>query len=125
MKRKLSVAVAMTGFPPVLVMDEPSCGLDPGARRVLWSVINGAQVNIVKYSSQNILLILNICPKVQILRELYFAFRRRAPQFCLRAILWKRLRPSVIVWESWSMVCLLYTSPSPRDGLLSRMPSSA
>lgn len=44
MKRKLSVAVAMTGFPPVLVMDEPSCGLDPGARRVLWSVINGAQV---------------------------------------------------------------------------------
>src|SRR5665647_1169166 len=26
---------------------------------------------------------------------------------------------------SWSTVCLLYTSPSPRDGLLSRMPSSA
>ena len=25
----------------------------------------------------------------------------------------------------WSDVCLLYTSPSPRDGLLSRMPSSA
>ena len=24
-----------------------------------------------------------------------------------------------------SMLCLLYTSPSPRDGLLSRMPSSA
>ena len=24
-----------------------------------------------------------------------------------------------------SMICLLYTSPSPRDGLLSRMPSSA
>ena len=27
--------------------------------------------------------------------------------------------------EFRSMVCLLYTSPSPRDGLLSRMPSSA
>ena len=25
----------------------------------------------------------------------------------------------------WSDDCLLYTSPSPRDGLLSRMPSSA
>jgi CheY-like chemotaxis protein len=25
----------------------------------------------------------------------------------------------------WSTTCLLYTSPSPRDGLLSRMPSSA
>ena len=27
-------------------------------------------------------------------------------------------------WE-WGSTCLLYTSPSPRDGLLSRMPSSA
>ena len=26
---------------------------------------------------------------------------------------------------SYSLSCLLYTSPSPRDGLLSRMPSSA
>ena len=25
----------------------------------------------------------------------------------------------------WFLACLLYTSPSPRDGLLSRMPSSA
>ena len=25
----------------------------------------------------------------------------------------------------WYNICLLYTSPSPRDGLLSRMPSSA
>ena len=28
------------------------------------------------------------------------------------------------IWAG-PMVCLLYTSPSPRDGLLSRMPSSA
>ena len=28
-------------------------------------------------------------------------------------------------WIDWLHVCLLYTSPSPRDGLLSRMPSSA
>ena len=27
--------------------------------------------------------------------------------------------------EAWDIDCLLYTSPSPRDGLLSRMPSSA
>ena len=27
--------------------------------------------------------------------------------------------------QSQSTICLLYTSPSPRDGLLSRMPSSA
>ena len=28
-------------------------------------------------------------------------------------------------WAMMDMTCLLYTSPSPRDGLLSRMPSSA
>ena len=29
-------------------------------------------------------------------------------------------------WMCWQIpICLLYTSPSPRDGLLSRMPSSA
>ena len=29
------------------------------------------------------------------------------------------------VLDRYSIGCLLYTSPSPRDGLLSRMPSSA
>ena len=28
-------------------------------------------------------------------------------------------------YAKWAHGCLLYTSPSPRDGLLSRMPSSA
>ena len=31
----------------------------------------------------------------------------------------------VTCWAGQSSSCLLYTSPSPRDGLLSRMPSSA
>ena len=30
-----------------------------------------------------------------------------------------------VVWAHHMYTCLLYTSPSPRDGLLSRMPSSA
>ena len=29
------------------------------------------------------------------------------------------------LWGMCDAICLLYTSPSPRDGLLSRMPSSA
>ena len=33
--------------------------------------------------------------------------------------------PYVFIATSAGQVCLLYTSPSPRDGLLSRMPSSA
>ena len=34
-------------------------------------------------------------------------------------------REGVVVIKAQRSRCLLYTSPSPRDGLLSRMPSSA
>ena len=43
----------------------------------------------------------------------------------------KTINPDLSVWvitgdgDGLSIGCLLYTSPSPRDGLLSRMPSSA
>jgi ATP-binding cassette subfamily A (ABC1) protein 3 len=39
MKRKLCVAIALIGDPEVVLLDEPSAGLDPVSRRNLWSVI--------------------------------------------------------------------------------------
>ena len=42
-KRKLSVAVALVGEPPVVMLDEPSTGMDPSAKRFLWDIIQ-AQV---------------------------------------------------------------------------------
>ena len=41
---------------------------------------------------------------------------------------WKGIVPGdtkKTLWTEYHNICLLYTSPSPRDGLLSRMPSSA
>jgi ABC-type multidrug transport system ATPase subunit len=38
-KRKLSVAIAMIGSPPIVFLDEPSTGMDPVARRFMWDVI--------------------------------------------------------------------------------------
>ncbi|KAG3104403.1 ATP-binding cassette sub-family A member 3 [Phytophthora cactorum] len=43
-KRKLSLAIAMIGDPSVLVLDEPSTGVDPFSRRLLWDVILEASV---------------------------------------------------------------------------------
>ena len=40
MKRKLSVACATIGQPQIVFLDEPSTGMDPLARRDLWSVIS-------------------------------------------------------------------------------------
>lgn len=39
-KRKLSVALALLGRPPVVLLDEPSAGMDPKARRFLWTVVS-------------------------------------------------------------------------------------
>jgi ABC-type multidrug transport system ATPase subunit len=39
MKRKLCVAIALIGDPKVVLLDEPSAGLDPVSRRNLWTVI--------------------------------------------------------------------------------------
>ena len=39
-KRKLSVAIAMLCNPPIILLDEPSTGMDPEARRFMWSVIH-------------------------------------------------------------------------------------
>lgn len=38
-KRKLSVAIATLGNPPIILLDEPSAGMDPEARRFMWSVV--------------------------------------------------------------------------------------
>ena len=39
-KRKLSVAVSFLCSPPIVLLDEPSTGMDPEARRFMWSVIH-------------------------------------------------------------------------------------
>jgi len=38
-KRKLSTALALLGSPEVVLLDEPSTGIDVGARRFLWDVL--------------------------------------------------------------------------------------
>ena len=39
-KRKLSVAMSLVGAPSIVMLDEPSAGMDPSARRQLWDVIS-------------------------------------------------------------------------------------
>src|SRR2546422_9177380 len=38
-KRRLGIAMALVSQPDLLFLDEPTTGLDPGARRELWTVI--------------------------------------------------------------------------------------
>ena len=38
-KRKLSTAIALIGRPSMVFLDEPTSGMDPGARRFLWNCV--------------------------------------------------------------------------------------
>ncbi|XP_071106304.1 phospholipid-transporting ATPase ABCA3-like [Haliotis cracherodii] len=38
-KRKLSTAIALVGNPPIIFLDEPTTGMDPVARRLLWDAL--------------------------------------------------------------------------------------
>ena len=39
-KRKLSTSLALLGNPSVVYLDEPTTGMDPGAKRLLWEVMS-------------------------------------------------------------------------------------
>ena len=49
-KRKLSFAIAMMNRPTLLLLDEPSTGVDPESRRIMWKNINELSNSGHKYN---------------------------------------------------------------------------
>ncbi len=41
-RRRILIGLALLGRPPLLVLDEPTTGLDPSSRRAVWGVIHRA-----------------------------------------------------------------------------------
>ena len=55
-KRKLSLAIALTGNPSVILLDEPSSGLDAAAKRVMWrtleTIVPGRSILLTTHSME-------------------------------------------------------------------------
>jgi len=55
-KRKLSLAIALMGNPSVLLLDEPSSGMDAASKRVMWktlaSVVPGRSIVLTTHSME-------------------------------------------------------------------------
>ncbi|KAH6927000.1 hypothetical protein HPB50_025270 [Hyalomma asiaticum] len=42
-RRRLSMGVALVGLPPLVILDEPTVGVDVAARRAIWEAMRGLQ----------------------------------------------------------------------------------
>ncbi|KAI9099240.1 hypothetical protein DFS34DRAFT_579715 [Phlyctochytrium arcticum] len=42
-RRRLSIAIALVGSPALVFLDEPTTGLDPEVRRLIWDIIDSAR----------------------------------------------------------------------------------
>lgn len=57
-KRKLSLAIALMANPKILLLDEPTSGVDPGARRKIWATLThvseafGCSIILTSHSMQ-------------------------------------------------------------------------
>ena len=62
-KRKLSVAIALIGVPDVVLLDEPSTGVDPVARRRLWESL----LEMKELGEQSIILTSHVMEECEVL----------------------------------------------------------
>ena len=97
MRQRVMIAIALACDPQILIADEPTTALDVTIQAQILEIV------------------------------------KRLREELGMAIIWithdlgvvAGMADRVAVMYGGFIVCLLYTSPSPRDGLLSRMPSSA
>jgi len=61
-KQRLLLAIALTNDPELIILDEPTTGLDPQARRHLWDIVNG-----IKKSGRTIILTTHYMEEAEIL----------------------------------------------------------
>ncbi len=69
-KRRLSIAIALISKPKILLLDEPTLGLDVFARRELWNIIKKLRKNVtIILTSHYLEEIENLCDRVAILSK--------------------------------------------------------
>ena len=144
MRRRLMVAKAMVHNPPVLVLDEPTAGVDVELRRVLWEHVrnlNKAGVTIL-LTTHYLEEAEELCDRVAIIHEGQFVavdttpnLLRRIDSKCVKIVVDRDIAelPSGLAQQGWKRTGArqmeLFTGrarcPSAPSSLLCRMRGSA
>ena len=72
MKQRLGIAMALQGNPKLLILDEPTAGLDPGAHKEILRMIekiHSAQNNIIIFVSHNMSDVAEMADRVLVMDE--------------------------------------------------------
>ncbi len=71
LKRRLLLGIASVADPPLLVLDEPSAGLDPEARHYLWDLLRDAHRRgaTILLTTHNMIEAEELCDRVGIVRN--------------------------------------------------------
>lgn len=96
MQRKLSVAIAFIGGSKVVVLDEPTAGVDPYSRRGIWDLLLKYREGLLKLCLLKNEYNLVVCQ----LPDLAPSEFQAAPSFCPH-ITWTRLIFSVTALQSF------------------------
>ena len=109
MRQRVVIALSLAGNPDLIIADEPTTALDVSVQAQILELIKSLckkrQLGVI-IITHDIGVIANIADRVTVMYNGSIVETGKVRQVL-------------------SSPCLLYTSPSPRDGLLSRMPSSA
>jgi ATP-binding cassette, subfamily A (ABC1), member 3 len=82
-RKQLSVAVAMIGNPPVIFLDEPTTGLGPKSRRIIWNCIREYQHRngTIVLASQSLLECEYLCNRMAVMDQGQITFIGSSEQF--------------------------------------------
>ena len=120
-KQRIEIVRALLQSPQLLIMDEPTSVLTPQEVEALFVTLRQLRdegVSIL-YISHKLDEIRTLCDRATILRDgQKIAVTNPADET-------SESLATLMIGQTMTRACLLYTSPSPRDKRQSRMPSSA
>ena len=128
MRQRVMIAMALSCDPKVLIADEPTTALDVTIQAQILGLMRALQEDTgtaVVIITHDMGVVAEVADDVVVMHEgryvetgsVYDLFENPQSAYTQQLL--------AAVPRLGSMACLLYTSPSPRDATLSRMPSSA
>lgn len=94
MKRKLSVGIALCGGSRVVFLDEPTSGMDPGARRLIWDLLQQER------SGRTILLTTHFMEEADLLGDRIAIMANGVVQCCGSSLFLKKMYGGCCVFAS-------------------------